>query len=218
MQVQCFERLTQESVAKSGLPFSSKHSTQRVQHHHGVLTWKTYIKIQSSQSQMSQFGVNLTAYGQDRHWRCSQLILDGCIFLLTPFLSTTYSQDYKVSSQAISIPMQMTLKDQCHTGCMSTHMARHGNFLRQWPGGSDGMTELMLCLPINLKLVGITYLKEEWTITRVPQQVNIHQNTCIITICTQRSMNFQGRREARKQLQVGNSYQSDSFPQVSDCQ
>ena len=165
---------------------------------------------------MSQFGVNLTAYGQDRHWRCLQLILDGSIFPLTPFLSTMYSQDYKVSSQAISILMQMTLKDQCHTGCMSTHRERHGNFPRQWLDGSDGMMELMLCLPINLKQVGITYQKEEWTITKEPLLANIHQSTCIITICTQRSMNFQGRREARNQLQAGNSYQSDSFPQVSE--
>ena len=156
------------------------------------------------------------ACGQDRHWHCLQLILDGFIFQQTPFLSTMYSQNFRISLVLISILTLMILKDQCHTGCTKVLKVRHGDYHKQWQDGSDGMMEPMLGQPINLRLDGTLCQKEVQTITKVLHMASTHQSTCTITICTPRSMNSRGRREASKQLELDNSCQPDSFRQISE--
>jgi len=201
------EPLKRESLVRSGHPFSSKLWTLKALHHHGTLILLIYTKTQSCINQMLRSGVSITASGPDKHWRSSQHIHDGFIFQLTRYHSTTYSQDLRDNSQAISTYMQMDLKDHCLTGCTSTQMVMWDNYLQRWQTGWDGRMDVMSYSQTSQKQVGTIFLTEVSATRQAPHTANTTPNMSIITICIRMNMSYQERQEAKKRQLMVNSCQ-----------
>lgn len=128
---------------------------------HGNVIWKVYIRTLKGSYQILLIGALHMVYGLVKHQQFLLLNLDGCILLQILFNSTMYSQDQKEDSLNKLILMLMTSIVLLIIGSTKTHQNMFGNSHKRCSDGLNGKTELTLCLLINLKLDGISYLIED---------------------------------------------------------
>lgn len=209
-------RFTNTSLTLSGETLFYQTSSLIRAISNGNATWKAFTETCKRIYLMLLTGDLHTVSGPAKHSLVLPLIHNGFTWALTPYPSTTSSQDSRASTLNKSWPMLMTSILPSAIGCMKSPLIKSGIFLKRCPDGWDGTMVATVFWLISQKLDGTMYLTVDSTLSPTQLMVNTLQNMSTTTTCTLTLTKSQERKEAKKVLlTVSSSQLVNSHPRTN---